>query len=110
MSCTSASGFGEIFVEAEHRSGGARDLRDLDGVRQAVAEMIGEARREDLGLGFQAAKGARMNDAIAIALEGIAVRMLRFRIAAAGAALDREAKALRARMPRLLCPGSSPKR
>jgi hypothetical protein len=35
-----------------------------------------------------------MDDAIAIALKDIAVRMFRFRITAAGAALYREAKAL----------------
>jgi hypothetical protein len=86
--------FRKIFVKAEHRSGGPRNLRNLNGVRQAVAEVIGKSRRENLGLGFQAAKGARMNDTIAIALEDIAVRVLRFRITAAGAALYREAKAL----------------
>jgi hypothetical protein len=56
--------------------------------------VIGQAGREDLGLGFEAAKGACMNDTVAIALEDIAVRVFRFRIAAAGAALYREAKAL----------------
>ena len=37
--------------------------------------MVGEAGREDLGLIFQSAKGAGVDDAVAIALESVAVRM-----------------------------------
>src|SRR5581483_1776455 len=50
--------------------------------------MIGEALREDLRLGFQAAKGPGMNDAVAIALEGIAVRMVGLGIASPPALAD----------------------
>ena len=45
--------------------------------------MIGVADREDLRLGFEAAEGARMNDAVAIARVFAAVGMRWFRIAAA---------------------------
>jgi hypothetical protein len=31
-------GFGEIFVESQNAGDGAGNLRDLDGVRQAIAE------------------------------------------------------------------------
>ena len=72
-------GLGEIFVETEDRGYGARNLRDFDGVGQAVAEMVGKAGREDLRLGFQAAECPGVNDTVAIALEGVAVRMIGFR-------------------------------
>ena len=55
---------------------------DLDGVGQAVAEVVGVAAGEDLCLRFQAAKGARMDYPIAVALKVVAVRMLRLGIAA----------------------------
>jgi len=87
-------GLGEIFVEAKHGCDGARDLRNFDGVRQPVAEMIGEARRENLRLGFQAAEGARVDDAVTIALEGVAIGMIRFGIAPAAARINGETKAL----------------
>src|SRR5215475_10842938 len=57
-------GFGEIDVEAEGFGYGASDLRNFEGVRQAIAKVIGVASRKDLSLGFEAAKSARMNDAI----------------------------------------------
>jgi len=44
-------------------------------VRQAIAEVIGNDRGEDLRLGFQTAKGTGMDDAVAIALKWIAIRM-----------------------------------
>ena len=60
--------FDEIGVESELRGDGAGDLRDFDRVGQAVAEVIGVAAGENLGLGFQTAEGAGMNDAIAVTL------------------------------------------
>ena len=36
--------FGQVFIQPEHTGHGAGDLRDLDRVGQAVAEMIGETR------------------------------------------------------------------
>ena len=85
-------GLGQVLVQSQHVGQGARDLRDFDGVGQAVAEMVGEAGREDLGLGFQAAEGARMNHAVAVALESIAVGMLGFGIAPAPASLHRKSQ------------------
>jgi len=62
-------------------------------VGQPVAEMVGESGREHLGFGFKTAEGARVDDAVAVALERVAVRVLRFRIAAAQAVLDGKTKA-----------------
>jgi hypothetical protein len=67
--------FREILVEPEHVRRSARDLRHLDGVRQAGPEMIAEAGGEDLGFGFQASKSARVDHPVAVALEGVAVRV-----------------------------------
>ena len=63
--------FGEIDIEAECSGDGARDLRDLDGVGQAVAEVVGVAAGEDLGLVFEPAEGTRVNDAVTIALKAL---------------------------------------
>ena len=46
----------------------AGDGGDFDGVGQAGAQMIAGAVEEDLGLVFQAAEGAGMDDAVAVAL------------------------------------------
>lgn len=65
-------GFGEVFVEAEDASGGTGELGDLEGVGEAVAEVIGDAGGKDLGLGFEATEGAGMDDAVTVALEVVA--------------------------------------
>ena len=75
--------FGEIDVEAERSGNGAGDLRDFEGVGEAVAEMIGIARGEDLRFGFEAAESARMDDAVAVTREIVPIGMLRLREAAA---------------------------
>ena len=75
--------FGEIGVEAESGGDGAGDLRDFEGVSEAVAKMVGEASSENLRFGFEPAEGSRMDHAIAVARVGIAIRMWWFRIAAA---------------------------
>ena len=62
-------GFGQVFVEVEGAGDAAGDGGDLDGVGQAGAEMIARAVEENLRLVFQAAKGARVDDAVAVALE-----------------------------------------
>ena len=59
-------GFGEILVQVQHVGQGARNLRDFDGVREAVAEMVGQAGSEDLGLGLKAAERTGMNHAVAV--------------------------------------------
>ena len=83
---------GQVLVQLQNVGQRAGDLRDLDGVGQAVAEMVGETGREDLGLGFQAAEGARMNHAVAVALEGVAVRMVGFGISPAPASFHRKSQ------------------
>jgi hypothetical protein len=67
---------------------GTGDLGHLDGVRQAIAKMIGEAHGKNLGLGFQAAKGARVNNTIAVANVIVTVGMRRLGIASAARILD----------------------
>ena len=62
-------GFGEIVVEAERARQRPRDLRHLDGVGEAGAEMIALVIDEHLGLVGEAAEGGRMDDAVAVALE-----------------------------------------
>ena len=42
--------FGQFGIQAECLRHGARNLSDLDGVRQAIPEMIGVAGRKDLRL------------------------------------------------------------
>ncbi len=72
----------QIDIQIERCSNGARDLRDFHGVRQASAEVVGVAAGEDLRLVLQPAKGAGMDDAVAVTLERIAIRMRRLGIAA----------------------------
>ena len=54
--------------------------------------MIRKSGGEYLCFVLQAPKGTRMHDAIAVALEFVAVRVWKFRITAAAALLDREAQ------------------
>jgi len=75
--------FGKIRVEAERGGNRASDLRNFQSMREPIAKMIGVADGEDLRLGFEAAEGARMNDAVAVPRVFVAVRMRWFRIAAA---------------------------
>ncbi len=62
----------EIFIQAKRGCRGARDLRDLHGVGQAAAKVVGGAAGKDLRLARETAKGARLHDALAITLEGSA--------------------------------------
>ncbi len=75
-------GFHQVDVQLKLGSDGARDLRNLHGVRQASAEVVGVAPGEDLCLVFQAAEGAGMDDAVAVPLKWGAIRMRRLGIAA----------------------------
>src|SRR6516165_3202724 len=67
----------EIDIQAKLCGDGAGDLCDFDGVGEAVAEVIGVAASEDLSLVFEAAEGARVDDAVTVALKGVAVRVRR---------------------------------
>ena len=84
--------FGEILVQAQHVGQGTRDLRHLNRVGEAVAEMVGQARSEDLGLCLQTAKGTGMNDAVAVALESVAVRVFGFGVSPPPASLYRKSQ------------------
>src|ERR1700681_1028692 len=75
-------------VQSQCVRNGTGDLRNFDRVRQAIAKMIGEAHGKNLGLGFQAAEGARVNDTIAVANVIVAVGMRRLNIATAARILD----------------------
>src|ERR1700694_1961116 len=75
-------------VQAQSGCNGAGNLRYFDGVRQTIAKMIGKSGGENLRLGFQPPKGARMNDAIAITNVFAAVGMRGLAIAAAARVLD----------------------
>ncbi len=70
----------QVHLQPQLGGDGARDLRHLDGVRQPVAEVVGVAAGEHLGLIFQPAEGARVHHAITVALVVAAVRMRRFRM------------------------------
>src|SRR5271157_4831374 len=72
----------QIDIEIKGGGDGARNLRDFDGVRQAGAEVVGIAAGEDLGFVLQTTEGARVDDAVPVALKRIAVGMRRLREAA----------------------------
>ena len=74
--------FGEIHIEAKRAGNGTGNLRNFNGVREPVAEVVGIAASKNLGLIFKAAKRSRVNDAIPVALKIVTVRVLRFRKAA----------------------------
>ena len=61
--------FGEVVVEPQGPGERARDLRHLDGVGEAGAEMIALVIDEHLGLVGEAAEGRRVDDPVAVALE-----------------------------------------
>ena len=62
-------GFGKVVVELESARERTRDLRHLDRMGEAGAEMIALVIDEHLGLVGEAAEGGRMDDAVAVALE-----------------------------------------
>jgi hypothetical protein len=72
----------QINVDVQSAGESARDLRNLQSVGQSVAEVVRVAAREDLGLGFEAPESARMDDPVTVALEVVAVGMLRLGAAA----------------------------
>jgi len=83
---------GKVGVEAENPGHGAGNLRHFQSMCQAVAEVIGKSSCKNLRLGFEAAEGARVNHTVAVALEGGAIGMFRFGIAAAAARFDGKSK------------------
>jgi hypothetical protein len=75
--------FGKFRVKAERRGNRASDLRNFQSMREPIAKMIGITDGEDLRLGFKAAEGTRVNDAVTVPRVFAAVGMRWFSIAAA---------------------------
>src|SRR5258708_533704 len=61
---------GEVLVQAQGAGGRARDLRDLDRVREARAVVVALVVDEHLRLVDEAPEGARVDDPLAVALVG----------------------------------------
>ena len=67
-----AERLGQVLVEPERAGNGPADLRDFEAVGEADAEMVAVGRDEHLGLVPEATKRDRMDDAVTVALEGVA--------------------------------------
>ena len=74
---------GQVLIEPQCPRQRAGDLGDFEAVGQPDPEMVAIRSHEHLGLVAQAAKGARMDDAVAITLEGRAGGGRRLGVAAA---------------------------
>ena len=61
--------FGELLVQPEHLGDAARDLRNLQRVRQARPVVVAGRRKEHLRLVLEAAERLAVDDPIAIALK-----------------------------------------
>ncbi len=61
-------GFRQVLVQLQRPRDVACDGGDFHGMRQARAEVVAGAIQEDLGLVFQTTEGARVDDAVAVAL------------------------------------------
>jgi hypothetical protein len=62
------NGFGEVGIQPERAGDVARDGGDFNRMREPRAEMVARAIQKNLRLVFEPAEGARMNDAVAVAL------------------------------------------
>ena len=83
-----SEGLDQVYIESKLCADGARDLRDLQRMGQTVAEVIGKAAGEDLRFGLEPAKGPRMHDAVAVALELVAIAVQGFGITASAGMQD----------------------
>ena len=70
-------GLGQVLVQAERAGDGAGDVRDVERVRQPDPVVVALRRQEHLGLVLQPAERLGVGDAIAVALEDRADRVLR---------------------------------
>src|SRR5690606_10055326 len=84
---------GELLVEPQHLGDAARNLRHLEGVREARPVVVARRREEDLRLVLQAPERLRVNDPVAVALEDRPDRI--FGLRAQPAAARRAAGGLR---------------
>ena len=71
--------FGQIGFQAHGGSRRTGDLRNFQRVRQAGAEVIALMGHEHLGLFLQAAKGAAMDDPVAVPGKGCTGAAIRLR-------------------------------
>ena len=71
---------GQIAIQTQRGGDRAGKLGHFDGVGKAAPVVIRVAMREDLRLSGKAAKGPRMNDAGAVALEGGAIGVRRLAV------------------------------
>jgi hypothetical protein len=60
----------QVLVQVEGARDGSRQRRDLERVGEPGAVVVARRRDEDLGLVLEATKGGRVEDAVAVALEG----------------------------------------
>ena len=72
---------GEVLVEAQRSRDRARDLRDLEGVREARAVVVAFRRKKHLRLVREAPERLAVDDPVAVALEvrAVGVRLERRR-------------------------------
>jgi hypothetical protein len=59
----------EVFVQAKGTRDRARELTDLESVSESSARMISDVGHEDLGLVLETAKGASVEDSVAVTLK-----------------------------------------
>jgi len=74
--------FGQILVQTEHPGDRAGDLRHLDRVRQAVAEVIRDAGSKYLRLIFETPERARVYDPVSVPLKFVSIGMRKLGIPA----------------------------
>ena len=74
--------FDEVLIQPQSRGDRAGNLRDLDGVGEAVTEMVGKGSGKDLCLMLQPAERSGMDDAVPVSSVEGPIGMGRLGIAA----------------------------
>ncbi len=92
-----ADRFDEVLVQRQRARDGARDLRDLERMRETRAIEVALVVHEHLGLVDEAAERGRMDHAVAVALELGAIRRRIFGVAPARARSTNAPRTARAR-------------
>jgi hypothetical protein len=84
--------FSEILVQFEDGCHGSGNLGNLDSMGQPIAKVIGETGRKNLSLVFQPPESPCVNDAVAVTLKFVAIRMTRLRIPSAAGTIHWKAE------------------
>ena len=84
--------FRQVLIQTQRRRDRSRNLGNLDGMGQTIAEVIRQALGEHLSLVLQPPEGARMHDAVAVSLKFVAVRMGKLRVTTAACTRHRKAQ------------------